>query len=205
MEWASAMGVVRIPLYRRPPSPGLGSLRLDQLLFARACLPIDLECSTYQVVETPSETFLPVEALLAALYESHEVSRSILKVLAEVGSVVPLHSHVRLAITTKGLLVPHAEAAGFHLTKVVREGDQSYAEIEWQAAGQSNRFHCCICRFSLERRGLRDEGAWLPAGIIGVASLLAREFHQLVPGSPDTVFSPTGRSLIQSSHPAQHG
>jgi hypothetical protein len=204
MEWASATKVVGIPLFRRHPGRGPGTLRLEHLLFARRHLPFELECSSDQVVKTPTETLLPLEALLAALYDGNEVSRSILQVLAELVSKVAIHSRVSHGITMQGLLVPRAEAAGFRLNMVIRDGDRFYAEIGWQPAGHANRFHTSICRFQLNRGGLSTEGVWLPAGVIGVASLLAREFHHVVPGLPREAFSLSGISLLRrESSPSQ--
>jgi hypothetical protein len=201
MEWASATRVVGIPLFRRHPGRRPGTLRLEHLLFARIDLPFELKCSSYQVVKTPTETFLPLEALLAALYDGNEVSRSILQVLAELVSTVAIHSRVTHAISLQGLLVTRAEASGFRLNTVIRDGDRLYAEIGWQPAGHANRFHTSICRFQLNRGGLSTEGVWLPAGVIGVASLLAREFHHLVPGPPKQAFSLSGASLLQQESP----
>lgn len=198
MEFASVARLVSIPLFRRPAGPNPNGLRLDHLVFESSGLPIDLECPACQVVETKRETFLPLEALLVALYEGCEVSRSIFQALAELGSHAPFACYARNATPRKGALVSQAEAAGFRLNKVIRDRDQVYADIEWQAAAQSNRFHTRICKFRLDPRGELDEGAWVPAGVIGVASLLARELHHLVPGSPHQIFSPTGLSILQS-------
>jgi hypothetical protein len=197
LEWANEYAASKIPLFRRCLRNASGPVRLEHLLFARNELPLDLECPEHQVVETTGGTFLPMEALMSALYTLYVVNRSILQVLAELASVVPLHCPIRHPIMRHGLLVPQAEAAGFRLNTVIREGSRVYAGIGWQPAGHSNRFHAGVCMFKPNHNGEMDDGTWQKAGVIGVASLLARELYDRISGTPLDCFTPTGLAILQ--------
>ena len=53
-----------------------------------------MECQEYQAIETPAGTFLPLDALLAALYRSCEIARPLRALLNELAALVPIHNLV---------------------------------------------------------------------------------------------------------------
>jgi hypothetical protein len=157
-----------------------------------------MTCPEWQIVATPEETFLPLESLLVALYRSGDVSRSIFAVLRDLESLVPFHSSVRKPAAGKGLLVPPAEAHGFVLTTLLRDPGLIYADFGWKPRAQANPFHVCLATFRTTAAGLQDAGEWRPHGSVGVAQLLAAEFHRMVPGSPLASFTGDGRNYLAS-------
>jgi hypothetical protein len=198
LEWAHAHAAVSIPLFRHRPRHAPGRLRLENVVFKRGELPFGLQCSQYQVVETPfDDTFLPAEALLVALYAKYEVGRSILSVLAELASLVPLYNSVQFPLAGEGLLVPQAQRNGFRLNSIIRERGQIHTDIGWRPAGQDYVFHTCLCTFRCAHAGSNDPGQWKAHSVIGVAQLLACELHRLVPGLPEKLFTPVGRHLLK--------
>jgi hypothetical protein len=200
LEWANADKANGIPLFinRRCRTHAAGPLRLEHLLFHRDHLPLDLECSAYQVLQTPIGIFLPLEALLAALYTRFDIGRSILRVLTELASLVPLESPTRRPVLGEGSLVATAEATGFRLNAVVWDGVRLYPEICWQVPGHATRFHACLCIFEGDRNVGLGQGIWQPPSVIGVAPLLARELHRVAPGAAKEVFSAAGWARLQS-------
>ena len=200
LEWASADKANQIPVFinRRGRTHATGPLRLEHLVFPRNLLPLDLECSSYQVLHTPISVFLPLEALLVELYRRFDVGRSILQVLTELASLVPLESPTRRPVSGEGLLVAAAESAGFRLNTVISDGIRLYPEICWQVPGHATRFHACLCVFEGDQKTGLGQGIWQPPGLIGVAPLLAYELHRVAPGAPRAVFSATGWAQLQS-------
>jgi hypothetical protein len=182
IEWASATRSFNIPIFPHSPNQRPAALNLEHLLFAQKQLLFDLECSRYQVVETHLETFVPLEALLVALYRRDELNRPIFRILSELISLVHIESRVRRPITEQDLRAPMTEDAGFRLNTIIRDGTGTYADIAWQPEAQTTRFHTCICKFNFDGREVLDRGVWLPAPVIGVCTLLPRELHKLAPG-----------------------
>ena len=197
LEWATALQAVAIPVFRHVTEHAPNRLRLQNVVFASAQLPFDLECSEPQVVDTPNGTYLPLEALLSQLYSSYEVGRSIFAVLTELAELMPLSGSVRRPIAAPGLLIPEAEQKGFVLNSVVRNGKQIFAEIGWRPPNQGYVFHTCICDFAHGQAQNGDEGTWKPTCLTGVHQPLARELRVLAPGKPGTLFTPYGLRVVQ--------
>lgn len=51
-----------------------------------------MECQEYQAINIPEGIFLPLGALLAALYRSCEIFRPVFQLLGKIAAVVPLHT-----------------------------------------------------------------------------------------------------------------
>lgn len=199
LEWASADSAQRVCLFinQRDRAHSTGPLRLEHLLFREHQLPIDLECSSYQTVKTAVGVFLPIEALIAALYRRFDVDRPVCQVLTELVSVVPLDYSPRVPALRDGLLIPSAEAKGFRFHTAVRTGSSLYVEIAWQVPHHATRFHTCLCRFEVNDREVLNEGTWVAPGLVGIAPLLAKELHRVAPGSPKCLFSADSWSRLQ--------
>ncbi len=196
MEWATARKGTAIPLFRRISQHAPNRLRLEHIVFASDRLPFDLECSEHYVVETRLGVYLPAEALLAELYSRFQVTRSVFGVLSELAGLVALSGSVRCPIATPGLLIPQAERKGFVLNSVTGQGDRVFAEIGWRPSVQRYVFHTCVCEFVCSPVGHYDAGIWRAPTLIGVHGPLLLELRHLVCGNPDTMFTPSGRSLI---------
>ncbi|HEV2380858.1 MAG TPA: hypothetical protein VG206_13835 [Terriglobia bacterium] len=201
-EWASPTTTSRIDLFRYQSSHAPTLCRLEHLLFPSEQLPFSLRCQSFQVVQSAGTTYLPLEALLLQLYRRCKVPQHIFAALAELASLVPLHSSVSRPITQTGLLVAPAEAQGFRLNTVLRHDGEIFAEIAWEPNAQACRFHVCICRFP-DRKP--DTGTWQPSGLLGVSRLLAQALRQLVGGPPVAVFTPAGEQFLwtQPARPAR--
>jgi hypothetical protein len=197
-EWAGPNTTSRIDLLRYHPRAS-GQCRLEHLVFPADQSPCCLRCYPCQIVQSAGTTYLPLEALILQLYRTCNVRRPIFTVLADLASLVPLHSSVSRPVTDTGLLVAPAEAQGFRLNTVLCRDHELFTEIAWQPNSQSCRFHVCICRFE---SGNIDSGCWKPPGLLGVSQLLADPLHQL--GRPATLFTPAGCQLLlaQLSQPA---
>jgi hypothetical protein len=89
---ANARAVIRIPLFRHRSGHAQDRIRLEHIAFHCSNLPSDMECQEYQAINTPEGIFLPLGALLAALYCSCEISRPVFQLLGEIAAVVPLHT-----------------------------------------------------------------------------------------------------------------
>jgi hypothetical protein len=92
VEWANARAAIRIPPFRHRSGHAQDRIRLEYIVFHRSNPPCDMECQEYQAIHTPEGIFLPLGALLAALYRSCEISRPVFQLLSEIVAVVPLHT-----------------------------------------------------------------------------------------------------------------
>ncbi len=197
MEWANSAGAMQVQLLH--PLLSQGRLRLEHLLFAQRKLDFEVPYAEHQIVKTESGLLLPLEGLLVGLYKTHQVCRGIRQVLEELASVAPFESKVSRPLLKPGYLVANVEAQGFILNTIIREAGQVYAEIVWRPNSGSCRFHTCICSFGLKQDASLNGGTWLPAGTVTVGTLLTRELHCLVPGSPRDLFSREGIALLQNN------
>ena len=197
VEWAIAKRAVTIQLFRYQTQHAPCLLRIEHIVFPLAQLPFDLECSEYQVVETPLGIYLPVEALLSELYSKYPFGRSVFIVLAELAELLPLNGSVCRLVETQGFLIPEAEQTGFILTSVVRKDERVVAEIGWRPPRHEYVFHTCLCDFQSSLIESGDAGAWKPSSLIGIHQPLSQELRRLVTSSPNAIFTPVGRKLLQ--------
>jgi hypothetical protein len=89
---ANASAAIRIRLFRHRSGHAQDRIRLEHIVFHRSNLPSDMECQEYQAINTPEGIFLPLGALLAALYRSCEISRPVFQLLGKIAAVVLLHT-----------------------------------------------------------------------------------------------------------------
>ena len=70
MEWASPAGARSVELFDFQEKD-FPNLQFEQILFPARQLPVDIECSEFRTKITPTgkEAYLPLDALLVALYE----------------------------------------------------------------------------------------------------------------------------------------
>lgn len=190
VEWAGAHSAERLPLFQAHPN-GTAKVRLHHIVVRADQIPCDVVCPEHQILEAPGGTYLPLEAVLVALYRKHAVLRNIREVLRELGEFVSLQNSIRDHVAKDGLLLPTLEKSGFRIVNVLREGDEVLAEIGWSPTGSSNIFHTANCMFKVQA-GAVTEDCWIKSvGETGVAGLLAQELHTAFPGQP--------RELITSS------
>lgn len=197
IEWADEHVGAAIWLFRRRLKYAPKRLRFEDVIFPASEVPFDFACSEYQVVETRLGTFLPLDALLAALFTRYQLARSVFAILDELASLVPLEARANYSEDAGGFLMPEVESKGFKLQNVIRDGDRLYAEIGWRPCGRRYAFHTSICQFQYTADGRIHGGQWKPHGVIGVAQLLARELRRLVPGGPENLFSLQGWECLQ--------
>ena len=138
------------------------------------------------------ETCLPIEALLAALYQSHEVQRPVFDVLSELLALAPVDGSVTHP-APGGLLVREAEEKGWCIITAFREEDGIYAEIGWRPTRDASALHACVCRFPT---GTGD-GEWVPQGPVALAEVLGAELHRQLPGPPRVLLSAAGEDYIR--------
>lgn len=193
MEWASAEHACQIPLFRVSPTPSR-KLRLQHLVVRVADLPCDVVCTEPHIVVAQDQTYVPFEAVIAALYRSEEVARPIRDVLGELAQLVLIEAEPQDDLPNHGLLIPAAESEGFRVAHAVKDGDEMLLGICWQPRSSSSRFHVLngVFRLSPEL-----SGEWIePPPDVGVACQLASELHRLFPTSPCQLLSAGGHQLI---------
>jgi hypothetical protein len=198
MEWATTDAAVTIPIFRARRNNGPDRLTLERIVVSSCQLPFYVECARYHVIETSAGLFLPLEALLAGLYEEHRACRSIFQVLTELGTLVPLGHPSRPLSASLELLNPEAERQGFVLSAVVADESGVYAEIGWRPPQQSYVFHTCICAFNRTLAGTPGQGRWQQAGTSGVGQVLSRELQRVF-AVPSDLFTPFGLKRLQES------
>ena len=198
MEWANAETAIRMPLFRRLFRYAPDRIRLESLVFRRRDFPADMECQAYQVVTTPEGKFLPLEALLAKLYTTGEISRPVFSVLNDLASQVPFEDSLTKPIDAQRLLVPQAENCGFRLNAVFQESGSIYAQVGWEPECRATRFHVGAIRFSPAADSGTKPANWVASDVIGVCQVLSEELRRLLPGNPVGLFTRAGLQLIRS-------
>jgi hypothetical protein len=199
LEWSSAIQAERIDLCQLL-SPGTPArVQLDQIVFHQENLPFHMECMDHQVVGVSGQNYLPLDALLAALYRSRHVCRPIYQILNELAGVIPLYSQVTNQTVVRDVLSPELESNGFRLNAIYRQPHQMHVQIAWQPESCSARLHVCTVNFLLDHGGLPNSGKWIPLRQIGVCQILAKELRRLVPGTPANLFSCAGSQLLGES------
>jgi hypothetical protein len=205
IEWSNSNQATRLSLFRRLLPHAPDRMRLEHILVRCRDLPCDVECLDYQAVNTPEGDFLPLDALLLALYRSCAISRSIFQLLNELAAVVPLLSTVTNPLSTKGMLATAVEARGFRLNAVFRESGVILVQIGWEPECRSMRFHVCTATFQSKPGGKLDESTWIAQQDVGASQILSDELHRLAPGKPSELLSEEGFQFLQGkSLPAPH-
>lgn len=195
MEWATSTKSYAIHLFRNHPVSFQDRTRLEHLVFPEQELPCNIEYQEWKVARTLNGLFLPLDALLAALYGPGNSARPIFETLSELASGVQF-DRLDNSIHTSGMLTPEAEARGFRLNAVFPDSDQVHVQLAWQPADNTNRFHVCLANFSTTPTGQLNAGEWTPERETGVCKALAAELHKLVAGPPRRLLSESGRILI---------
>ena len=198
MEWSNSNHATSIPLFRSILPYAPDRTRLEHILFRTSDLPCDIECLLYQAIDTPEGTFIPLDALLLALYRNSLISRTIFQLLNELAAVVPLRNSVTSPISTKGLLSTEAEARGFRLNAAFEEAGLIYAQIGWEAECSPTRFHVCAAVFRSKPNLSLDEGKWIAQQDVGASQILSDELHRLVPGKPSNLLKKAGLQFLQT-------
>jgi len=201
IEWSSPHEARRLLLFRHRPPYCPDRIRLEQIVFRRSDLPCDMECQAYQAIDTPAGIFLPLEALLAALYRSCEIARPLRDLLNELVAVVPIYNRGIGQIRTEGLLTPEAEARGFRLNTFFQESELIYAQLGWESKSQSTRFHVCLATFQWHPDRRLNHGSWVTPREVGVSQILADELHRLVRGNPTALLSEAGINFLKAQFP----
>ena len=166
------------------------------MLFRHSDLPSDMECQEFQVVRTQQREFLPLHALLAALYSTGEISRPVVSVLNELAAQVAFQNTVTRPIAARGLLLAEAETRGFRLNAIFQESGVVYAQVGWEPECQSTRFHVCVVSLRPCPTCKLEEASWVASGEIGVSQILSEELRRIVPGNPMNLFSQAGLLVI---------
>jgi hypothetical protein len=196
IEWATPDHSQRTPLFEHSPT-GASRPALHEIVIRAEDLPCSVRCQEFQAVDTPAESFVPLEALLVTIYQSGLVSRRIFDVLAELSALVPLRSSVVNPLNDAAdLLLPGIEKRGFRVTNVVADEDKVFVDIGWYPEPNSTPFHTCICAFA-HTAGKLSEGEWIPSPMIGVHQLLVTELRRIATGDPGKAITAKGRQYLQ--------
>lgn len=199
VEWSSPQRATRIHLFRFIPPSASAHVRLEHVLFRQTDLPFDIECPADQVIDSSEGTFLPLDALLTALYRAFGGPRSIPQLLNELAAIVPLHSPLTKPIVGLGLLKPEVEAMGFRLNSFHPIPGQVWVQFGWQPASSATRFHVCVAVLSLTRAKQLNTGEWMTQREMGTYQLLDEDLHRLFPGSPMRLLSASGIQMLRES------
>lgn len=196
LEWATTTESVRIPLYRYQPPHCTRHTRLEHIVLAANRLAIPIDCSCGHVVTTKHGVFVPLEALLLALYRTRQVQRPVFAVLEELSTLVQLHAAVSRPIYGSGFLNLRAEERGFRLNTVIRSSGSLVTEIVWEPPVSSYRYHVCLCLFA--KGGRLDHVKWSPLNLTGVSTLLRDELLRIINGRVSDLFSPEAASILRT-------
>ena len=196
MEWATPAKSYAIHLFRNRSVSLQDRTRLEHLVFPEQELSCDIEYQEWKATRTQNGLFLPLDALLGALYGPGNTARPIFETLSELASAVQLDLLLNHSVQASGMLTPEAEARGFRLNAVFPDSDQVHVQLAWQPADNTNRFHVCLANFSTTPGGELNAGEWTPERETGVCRALAVELHKSVAGPPRGLLSESGRILI---------
>jgi len=196
LEWATATESLHIPLYRYRPLHCTRHTRLEHIVLAVDRLTIPLECPRDHAITTKHGVFVPLEALLLALYRTRQVQRPVFAVLEELSTLVQLHATVSRPIYGNGFLNLSAEERGFRLNTVIRSSGSLVTEIVWEPPVSSYRYHVCLCSFAKGER--LDDVNWSPLNLPGVSTLLRDELLRIINGPVSGLFSPEGASILRT-------
>jgi hypothetical protein len=173
-------------------------VRFHHIVVQANNIPCEVTCPKYQAIETHGGAFVPLEAVLAAVYRNNEVNRDIREVLQELGEFVSLHNFIRDHVPKEGLLLPAVEQAGFRIVNVLREGDVVRMELGWLPATSTNLFHTANCQFRVQA-GAIAEDCWIQSEeTVGISGLRAKKLHNSFPGSPKALMAAAGHDHIVS-------
>ena len=183
MEWASPAGARSVELFDFQEKD-FPNLQFEQLLFPARQLPVDIECSEFRTKITPAgkEAYLPLDALLVALYEKGEVQRRILDVLRELDSKASIALSVA-NVYEEGMLIPAAEEAGFRLQASfqIEEERQTLCQIGWMCRPKAKLLFSAMLEFCPDAAGALGEGRWGKPQVTGLNQLLVRELQRMAP------------------------
>jgi hypothetical protein len=194
VEWASPGGAVQIPLFRHRPGQTT-RFGIESVVLRSGDLPCDVTCAAGHVIKVAGMSFVPLEAVLAALYRS-EGRRPLRDLLRELVSMVPLQASFQNPAPAGGL-IPAAEKKGYRLATAARDGEDILIELAWRPAENASLLH--VVNGAMDSRS-PEKGAWIESPIPGVSALLADELHRLLPGPPGKILSDGGRQYLNSLH-----
>jgi hypothetical protein len=198
IEWASPAQAHNITLFRHRPAHAPNRLRIENIVLREADVPFDLSCSESSVVQSGGATYIPLEALLVALYERGLVSRPILTVLRDLAEKLPLYSRVQHPVLEPGMLAEATEREGFQLMSVDYYEDlqQIFATVGWRPHPGADALHACTLTFRRSPAGEIDDGGWAEPGSISIAQVLGPELRRLSPGKAIELLTPAGRRRL---------
>lgn len=206
VEWTTTDQAHQVGLLATTENSGR-TLKLENILVPANQLPFPVECHLQHVVQTPKGAFVPFEALLVRLYETHIGGLPIFGLTNELTSFIPIRNTVSAPLKRTGLLIPEIEARDYRLNTILPHPDGPIAEITWEPRADRDPFHVCLCRLSTRAQSTKCE--WIPSRNIGISQLFAAALRQIVPGSPAKIFSRLGLDVLMSrlqqevaSHPA---
>ncbi len=206
LEWACADQGACVPLYQRLRDLSKLPLhlrverkqpKLREILCHQGDIPVDVDYLEADALDTPDGKYIPMEALLLALYRRYEPQRHIHEVLREFVELVPLHSSVSKPVrNSEGLLSSEVEQRGYRITTVIADRGLLVADIGWRPTPTSSPIHAGITEFQKDLIA-----QWLPTAELGVTQLLADDLHRTV-GTPDHLLAEKGRQLLTTLLPA---
>ena len=193
IEWATPKIAPRIALFRQSSLP-CGPARLEHILVYVGQLPFSIECLDCHVLEDPAGTFLPLESVLAHLYQTHNGARCIFDLLSDLTTRIPIRNKLVRPFNRSGLLIPEVETRGYFLNTGL-QGDQGLiAEIGWRPREGHAAFHVGLCKFGPDNPV--GDAQWVSGLTIGISQLLSLELRRGTPGNPASLFTPLGLYLV---------
>ena len=201
MEWATPTEHRVIELFEHFPAHRRPRTRIENVVMHKRDLPLTVECSELHVVETSQGIYLPLEALLQALYAQEVSFRPILSLLRELSAYVSFHSHVPKPVNGTGLLALAAERSGFQMWTVIPgEANLPYVCIGWRPTSNS----CCLFAGAVQFESSLGSGVfpcceWVNINYLGIWALLERELRKIVPGQAIDLLTPTGIEAIRTA------
>ena len=163
---------------------------------------MEIEVSDFMVVEVDKVTYLPLEALIVALYDNDIANRPFMEVMRE-------YPHNEFSkpppfdLPTEELLVPEIEGQGFSMMMCStmsrfgqpKEHKQSVAEISWASHLKGLPHPVASIEFDLEPR---IKASWYKPCPTDLKQLFTKELERQFP-DPAKIFTPKGIAYLVKS------
>lgn len=206
MEFAAAEVARVATIYRRmwPDSDDVALFGFSDFFIHQADLPCDVRAYGYSMKEVPDGVLIPLEDVLASLYQKYRNARPLRQVLEELREKLgPAHPS---APPPPNLLKPELAALGFRVERVFPYGRKLSVSLEWAPVADINQPSFCsvgmgFIEFVPERDRTLGKGKWIKprADILGLN--LRTELIHMFRGAPITIFSPQGVANLIDEFP----
>lgn len=198
MEFATQQGSSKIPLFRKICSQRPDKCDLDEILIHSDDIPCDVEYRPFYAASSPEGTFVPLDAVLAAMFRDFRINRTPREVLADLCETV----HPGFAWRRRGgLLTDTFERRGYGVSMIDAYGRSVKAVLCWSPPTEREKAEegavlVAWMDFRPQADGTLGEGVWKEPWKEHLSNVLYHEFRKNLAFKPVEVLSESGKEQL---------